>query len=48
LRATCWGSAAITKGSQLMREAIYELSLDKQFVFHVTGGGSSDETPVAE
>jgi hypothetical protein len=24
------------KGSQLMREAIYELSLDKQFVFHVT------------
>jgi hypothetical protein len=37
------------KGSQLMREAIYELSLDKQFVFHVTRRVEAvTETPVAE
>ena len=37
------------KGSQLMREAVYELSLDKQFVLHVTRRVAVvTETPVAE
>ena len=37
------------KGSQLMREAVYELSLDKQFVLHVTRRVEAvTETPVVE
>jgi|SRR5260221_2888265 len=37
------------KGSQLMREAIYGLTLDKQFVLHVTRRvEAATETPVAE